>query len=212
MLFRSPDRGEARYDMMRQPPHAGRPCSFPHIKLPPYTGKENWSIWYAKFEAVAERCHWSQEEKLDNMLPKLEEKAGEFAFSQLAPEVLNNYSALVNELNCRFRVIETPQSFAAKFNRRVQKHSETVESFASELKRLYDKGHQHRDRQTRDEDLLRKFYNGLLDQEARIAVEFNKEPSSIDEAVYHVVNWFHMRGAAKGDQSHNKIQIGRAHV
>jgi hypothetical protein len=37
--------------------------------------------------------------------------------------------------------------------------------------------------------LLRAFFLGLQDDDARVHVELNKEPKSIDEAVYHVINY-----------------------
>lgn len=51
-------------------------------KLPPFTeeGKEKWSVWKSRFETVASRSRWSDEEKLDELLPKLHGKAGEFVF------------------------------------------------------------------------------------------------------------------------------------
>ena len=41
----------------------------------------------------------------------------------------------------------------------------------------------------RDEDLLRKFLDGLFDEKARFQVEYVKEPRDIDEAVYQVVDF-----------------------
>ena len=52
---------------------------------------------------------------------------------------------------------------------------------------LYDKTHTHRDKVTRREDLLRRFLDGMLDENARFQVEFVKEPRDIDQAVYAVV-------------------------
>ncbi len=70
-----------------------------------------------------------------------------------------------------------------------EKASETVEEYAAELKRLYDKAHKDRDRRTRQQDLLRRFLDGLLDNKARFQVEFVKTPDSIDDAVYEVVSY-----------------------
>ncbi len=55
------------------------------------------------------------------------------------------------------------------------------------LKKLYDKAHSNRDNKTRAEDLLRRYYDGLLDEKARFHIEFIKEPADIDEAVYYTV-------------------------
>jgi len=108
----------------------------------------------------------------------------------------------------RFRVIETSQSYAVKLNWRVQKHSETAEDFAADLKCLYDQAHRNPNRHTRDEDLVRQFFDGLFDQDARFAVKFNKSPNNIDEAVFHVVNYKQMRNCARVDR--NRFNVRRA--
>lgn len=51
------------------------------FKVPPFNGKEDWKVWVSRFEAVAERRSWSDELKLDNLLPKLQGKTGEFVFT-----------------------------------------------------------------------------------------------------------------------------------
>ena len=159
-----------------------------NVKLPPFSGKDDWTVWINRFEAVAERQNWTEEEKLDHLLPKLEGIAGEFVFTQLKRAVLMDYGELTNEIHNRFRVIETPKTFAAKFSKRDQRPNETVEEYAAELKRLYDKAYKARDSRTRREDLVRRFLDGLRDDELSWEVEYIKDPSDIDEAVYHVVN------------------------
>ncbi|KAH3798759.1 hypothetical protein DPMN_152362 [Dreissena polymorpha] len=78
---------------------------------------------------------------LDQLLPRLEGLAAQFAFSQLSPNLLNDYQSLVEELDSRFRVIEMPRSFVSKFSQRSQRHGETLEEYAAELKQLYNKAH-----------------------------------------------------------------------
>lgn len=164
-----------------------RTCSKP--KLPPFTGKETWKVWYNRFEEVADRQKWSEEERLDQMLPKLQGVAGEFVFGQLSRNIRSDYKALCKELKNRFRVVETSKTFGVQFSHRNQKNGETVEEYAAELKKLYDKAHARRDKETRREDLLRRFLDGLLDEKARFHVEFVKEPNNIDEAVFQVVSF-----------------------
>ena len=53
----------------------------PEVKLPPFSGKEEWKVWFSRFEAVAERRRWDEGAKLDNLLPRLQGKAGDFVFS-----------------------------------------------------------------------------------------------------------------------------------
>ena len=137
---------------------------------------------------------------MDNILPKLQGKAGEFVFTQLSRHTLSCYSELIKELNSRFRVVETRKTYAAKFSQRAQRNGETAEEFAAELKRLYAKAYKFRDEQTRQEDLVRRFLDGLCDSDARFEVEYNKEPENIDEAVYHVVNFVQTKH--RGIQGH----------
>ena len=96
-------------------------------KLPPFTGKETWKVWFNRFEEVANRQKWSSEEKLDEPLPRLQGVAGEFVYAQLSHETRSNYSSLCKEINNRLRVVETSKAFWVQFSHRSQKYGETVE-------------------------------------------------------------------------------------
>lgn len=132
------------------------------VKLPNFTGKESWKVWFNRFTEVAERRRWSEDDKLIELLPRLQGAAGEFVFGQLQRSVRGNYGTLVAELNSRFRVVETKKTFGAQFSKRNQKVSESAEEYAAELKRLYDKAYSQRDSETRQEDLLRRFLEALM--------------------------------------------------
>lgn len=162
---------------------------FSNAKLPPYSGKEKWEVWYNRFKEVARLRSWNDDQRLDELLPRLQGPAGEFVYSQLSHRVRTNYQELIKELNSRFRVVETKKTFGAQFSHRGQKAGETVEEYAAELKRLYDKAHANRDTMTRQEDLLRKFLDGLHDERARFHIEYVKDPQDIDQAVYEAVNF-----------------------
>ena len=96
------------------------------MKIPAFHGKDDWKVWINRFEAVALHQGWDNEEKLGEILPKLQGSAGEFVFTQLRQDVLTDYNALISELDCRFRVIETAKTFAAQFSHRDQKPNETA--------------------------------------------------------------------------------------
>lgn len=58
---------------------SGRMQSSPEdygLKIPPFNDKEDWKVWINHFKAIADRRGWSEEVKLDNLLPKLQGKAG----------------------------------------------------------------------------------------------------------------------------------------
>jgi hypothetical protein len=107
-------------------------------------------------------------------------------------------------------MVETKKTFAAQFSSRSQKPGEGFEDYAAELKRLYNKAYPHRDEETRREDLLRRFLDGLYDERTRFHVEFVKEPNSIDKAVYEVVNFTETRRRPKDKDSANKYRPTRA--
>ncbi|KAH3842278.1 hypothetical protein DPMN_115775 [Dreissena polymorpha] len=133
---------------------------------------------------------WGNEGRLDHLLQNIEGQAADFVFTQLHALVIKNYQSLVSKIGGKqYRVLESARSFASRCSRREQQHGESIEEYAANLKMLYDKGHPHRDRRTRDEDLVRKFLDGLLDQDARFEVEFNKEPTNIEDAVFYAVSF-----------------------
>ncbi len=147
-----------------------------NVKLPPFTGQEPWHVWYNHFTDVA-----------DELLPRIQGDAGEFVYAQLPREVWRSYPRLTAELDARYRKVETTKTYSAWFSHRDQKPGEAAEEYAAELKRLYDKAYPQRAAQTRREDLLRRFLDGLSDEQARFQVEFVKDPGDIDATVYEVV-------------------------
>jgi len=165
-----------------------------NTELPNYCGKEKWRVYYNRFEQVATRARWTEDEKLDVLLPRLQGAAGEFVFDQLSAEIRNDYNGLIRELNSRFRVVESNHAYQAKFNEKVQEAHESVEDYASELRRLYTKAYPMRGGEIRSEDLMHRFFEGLADEDARFHVEYVKCPSGIDEAVYEVVNLQETKG------------------
>ena len=68
-------------------------------------------VWINRFEDVAMRRHWNEDQKLDVLLPRLQGKAGEFVYGQLPQRVRHNYTALITELKNRFRKVETQKAF-----------------------------------------------------------------------------------------------------
>jgi hypothetical protein len=173
-------------------------------KLPPFTGKEPWDIWFNRFSDVAARHRWSTHHKVDELLPRLQGVAGEFVFGQLTHEARNDFVVLVTELKNRFRRVETSKAYGIQFSRRDQKPGESVELFAAELKRLYDKAHANRDSAIRCEDILRRFLDGLYDWEASFQVEYVKEPSTVDQAVVEVVNYQEAKRFSRHDVGDSK--------
>ncbi|KAK3085461.1 hypothetical protein FSP39_003728 [Pinctada imbricata] len=158
-------------------------------RIPSFTGKEDWKIWLGRFEETAERRGWGTEDRLDHLLPLMLDDAADFVYGQLSKATRRDYCKLISELGNRFRVVETRKTYAVRFSNRQQKSGEKPEAFAADLKRLYDKAHPDRNRETREEDLLRHFLDGLSDPDAQFHIEYIKDPTTIDEAVLQVVTF-----------------------
>lgn len=124
------------------------------VKLPAYTGKEKWEVWFNRFQAVARLNDWDKRERINELLPRLHGDAGEFAFDQLPTKTLDNYKKLIKELGNRFGTIETSRTYRLQFSRRRQLIGETPEKFVSELKRLTDTGTMKQDRKTCSKDFF----------------------------------------------------------
>ena len=156
-----------------------RNTSSHHTRLLAFTAQEPWTVYYNRFKSVAKLEGWTDRDKLRELLPRLQGKAGEFVYDQLRSDVREDF---------RFRKVETVRTYGAQFSHRNQRPGETIEDFAADLKRLYDKAYANRDRDTRREDLLRRFLDGIQDDATRFQVEYNKEPHDIDKAVFDVIN------------------------
>ena len=190
--------------------HVSRSKSRGHAnnsRLSKFTGKEKWSIWYKRFKIGVKGLHKS--ERLDALLGLMHGDAAEFVFDQLPQRKLLSYRALVKELGTRYRRVENPRTYGAMFSNREQGSKESVEEFAAELKRLYDKGHPDRDAKTRREDLLRRFLDGLKDEDTASQVEFVRTLGNIDEAVDAVVNYQELHGKRDKDKKDKKASKTR---
>jgi hypothetical protein len=161
------------------------------VKLPAFRGEldEKWKTDINRFEAVASHHNWTEEDKLGQLLPRLQGPAGEFAFEELRPSVLSNYGRLIRELGNRFGLIETNKTFQTKFRCRDQKNGEQAQNYAAELKSLYRKAYPNRDNLTKQQDLVSRFLLGLSNEKARIHVELNRDPQTIEEATECVIEY-----------------------
>lgn len=98
----------------------------------------------------------------------------------------------------------------------MQRSGESVEKYAAELKMLYDKAHMYRNRR------FGRFLDRLKEEDARFEVEYHKELETIDEVVYHVVNFMQTRdsnrhsklarSAIEGDDTISRIGSSLAQI
>ena len=176
---------------MSTPKIFGNRNSSHSVKLPAFKGEsdEKWKAYINRFEAVAQHNGWTDREKLGQLLPRLQGHAGEFVFEELGPTILSNYKKLLKELESRFGIIETNKTYQTKFRRRDQKNGESVQDYAVELKSLYNKAYPDRGNKTKQEDLVSRFLLGLSSEKARLHVELNRDPFTIEEATEFVIEY-----------------------
>ena len=93
-------------------------------KLPSFTGSESWKVWFNHFDDVAYQRNWSEEKRLDVILPRLKGQAGKYVYDQLSCKQRSNYKELVDCLKKRFCKVESRKMFADMFWRRDQKAGE----------------------------------------------------------------------------------------
>ena len=123
------------------------------------------------------------------VIPLLRKNAGEFVFGSVNKKVRTNYKKLVRELRMRFRTVESERGYRLKWTELRQSPGQSVEELAAHIKWLHDKAYPNRDRKTRKEYLVSKFFEALSDSMTKAQVQFIKDPQDIDEAVEYVVNY-----------------------
>ena len=171
------------------------------VKLPSFTGNgnDNWKIWYSRFTQVANLNNWDDATRLSELMQRLQGTAAEFAFDEIPQAILSNFHSLVNELGLRFQSVETNKTFRVQFGKRAQRIGESVEDYSAELKRIYDKAYPGRNPEMRRQLLLQQFLSGLRDKQAKFAVEYFKEPCTIEDAVHNVVTYMEAQQSHKFD-------------
>ena len=176
------------------------------VKLPVFSGNssESWKVWFSRFTTVANLNNWDEPTRLSELVQKLQGTAAYFVFDELPQEIVCNFQSLVHELSLRFQTVETNKTFRAQFGKRTQRVGESVEDYCAELKRIYDKAYPGRNLEMRRQLLLQQFLNGLRDKQAKFAVEYFKEPGSIEDAVHNVVTYMEPQEGPKFDDSRNR--------
>ena len=94
--------------------------SWANLKLS-FTRCNDWKLMISRFEAIKQRRNWTDEERLDAILQRLQQGAGRFVFTKLPKTTLNNYTELVKELGYRYRILENTKSYISQFTNHNQR-------------------------------------------------------------------------------------------
>ena len=177
-----------------------------NVKLPAFTGNgtDSWKVWFSRFTTVADLNNWDDPTRLSELVQRLQGTAADFVFDEIPKDIISSFQRLVHELGLRFQSVETTKTFRVQFGKRTQRIGESVEDYSAELKRIYDKAYPGRNPEMRRQLLLQQFLNGLRDKQAKFAVEYFKEPGSIEDAVHNVVTYMEAQQGPKFDDSRNR--------
>ena len=103
-------------------------------------GGETIEEWLEQFELVAAVAHWDQSAKLANLVTRL--KGSAFAFFRSCPvEQRRSYHTISTELRKRFTPVRIGAVQTSLFHDRKQSDSETVDTYAQDLRHLFHKAY-----------------------------------------------------------------------
>ena len=128
---------------------------------------ESFSDWIEQLELIGNACRWNSQSKLVNLVTRLRGQAYSF-YHSCTPEQRGNYDALVTTLKERFTPIQIQSVQSSKFHERKQLPTETVDSYAQDLNKLYYKAYAGAQRGSKEAEamgrsmLAYQFVAGLL--------------------------------------------------
>ena len=96
--------------------------------------------WTQQLELIAKGCQWTEQAKLVNLATSLKGQAYTF-YKSCTPAQQVSYSALMEALLHRFTPVTIQSVQTSQFHKRKQEASESVDSFAQELRRLLRKAY-----------------------------------------------------------------------
>jgi len=154
------------------------------VRVPPvskYDGNaevEPFEEWLEQFELVACVCHWEGRTKLANLVTQLQGQT--YSFYHTCPiQQRSSYEALTVALTERFKPIRIKSVQSRLFCERKQGSTESIENYAQDLNRLYQRTYPHSERGSADAErmgqmvLAYQFVAGLK-PEIRFKIAGNK--------------------------------------
>ena len=129
------------------------------FQVPPvskYAGNaevEPFDEWLEQFELVASVCRWEGRAKLANLVTRLQGQA--YSFYRTCPvHQRTSYEALTAALTERFKPVRIKSVQSGLFHERKQKLKETVEEYAQDLNRLYQRAYPCSERGSADAERM----------------------------------------------------------
>ena len=128
---------------------------------------ESFSDWKEQFELVAGACYWTDQSKLVNLVTHLRSQAYSY-YRSCTSEQRSSYPLLVKTLEDRFIPVRIQAVQSSRFHKRKQSPTESVDSYAQELRKLYQKAYTTTQQRSKEAEamgrsvLAHQFIAGLL--------------------------------------------------
>jgi len=170
-----------------------------------YTGKTSWKVFYTKIRGYAHTAGWTEEQKKDQLLWSLENKAGEYFTSLLERDPLNTYPEIIEKLEKRFGLLDVPEMSMIQFqNCKQEKHASLV-NWADRVLSLANKAFRELPETYMNKQATLRFCQGCYDMEAGQHACIQK-PESMEAAI-DTLKWY--KHSKKAVQSNRHIDTAK---
>ncbi|CAG2201941.1 CAST [Mytilus edulis] len=153
-------------------------------KMSTFDGKADWRPYFAQFCHIAKRCKWSEQQKLDNLIVCLRDKALKF-YSSRPVEIKDNFQVLCKKMNDRFGRKDLPHILRRQLQEAKQGSDESLEEFADKVQELATDGYPESPDYFIQIVAVDAFLKGCAEKQAAL-VAMDKNPSSLDEATQYM--------------------------
>jgi hypothetical protein len=147
-----------------------------------YTGKTSWKIFYAKFRGYARTAGWTEEQKKDQLLWSLEDKAGEYFTLLLERDPQITYPEIIEKLEKRFGFQDVPEMSMIQFNNCKQDKHASLEDWADRVLSLANKAFRELPEAYMNKQATLRFCQGSYDMDAGQHACVQK-PQSMEAAI-----------------------------
>lgn len=151
------------------------------VQLMQFDGKMSWENYITHLQTVADANSWDNETARIHLAASLRDRALEY-FQVLDVDTQRSYQKLVTSLKRRFGTRLTTSAAQTKFQTRHQQRTETLEEFATDIKRLGRVAHPSYPINVMSELCLTQFLNGIDDTELQCGVR-DRDPRDLEEAL-----------------------------
>jgi len=152
-------------------------------QVKPYSGQSSWKIYKEYYERLSRTNEWTtMSEKVQHLALALEGEAAQ-CLKAIDENSDDAYDQIWNALSRRFGVIDEEMYMKRRFDSRRQKDQEDIPQFAMALDTLHKDSWPHASAEQRDEQLKRRFEEGLNSPEMIQYLRLHARKDNFEETV-----------------------------